>query len=88
MQNYCFHYNSDFIQIFFLIPVKLIRYLASAVIVASSKSCVDPLPITKTFLFLPSICTEELLSIPKIIKSFPQLPSVHKNCERESNALP
>ena len=68
-------------------PVKLIRYLASAVIVPSSKSCVVPSPRTNIFLFLPSICTEELLSTPKIMTLFSSLPSDHENCERESNPI-
>ena len=33
--------------------VKLKRYLTSAIIVASSKPCVDPSPRTKIFLIVP-----------------------------------
>ena len=67
---------------------KVIGYLASDVIVASSKPCDDPSLRTKIFLFLLSICTEELLSTQKIITFFSLLPSAHENCERESNSMP
>ena len=68
-------------------PVKLIGYLASAAIVPLSKSCVVPSPRTNIFFFLPTMCTEELLSTPKIMTLFPLLPSDHENCERESNPM-
>ena len=68
--------------------VKLIEYLTSTVIVALSKPCVGPSPRTKIFLFLLSICTEELLSTPKIITFPPSLPSFHENFERQSNPMP
>ena len=55
-------------------------YLASAVIVVLSKFCAGF--ITKILMFLPSICTEELLSVTKIITFSPLLPSVHENYER------
>ena len=48
--------------------VKLIAYLASAVKVVSSNPCIGPLPRIKVCLCLLSICTDELISAPKIIK--------------------
>ena len=61
--------------------------LASAVIVALSKPCVGHSPRTKIFLFLLSICTEELLSTPKIMTFLSKLPSVYENRKRESNLM-
>ena len=61
--------------------VKLIGYFASAVNVVSSNSCVGPLPRIKISFFLLSICTDELISAPKIMKFFPMLPSVNEMLE-------
>ena len=44
--------------------VKLIEYLSPVVIVVLSKPDVGPATRIKIFLFLLSICTEELLSTP------------------------
>ena len=38
-------------------------------------------------LFLLSICTEKLISDPKIMTFSPMLPSVNENAERESNPV-
>ena len=54
----------------------------------SSDLCVEPLLRTKTFFFLLSTFTEELLSTPKIMIFLPQLPSGNKNCERALNSIP
>ena len=51
----------------FLDSVKLIKYLASAVIAVLFNQCVGPSPRTKISLFLLSTCTEEVLSISKIM---------------------
>ena len=67
--------------------VKLIEYLASAVIVALSKPYVNPSPRTEIFFFLLSISTEELSSTPKIITFFPLISSVHENRKRVSNPM-
>ena len=64
------------------------RYSYSAGIAALSEACIGPSPRTKIFLFLPSICTEEVLSTPKIITFFPSLPSVYEKCKSESNPMP
>ena len=42
----------------------------------------------KIYLFLLSICTDELISAPKIMTFFHMLPSVNENSERESNPMP
>ena len=63
-------------------------YFASAVNVASSDPFVVPSPRIKTSFSLLSTCTDELISAPKIMTFFPQLPSVNKNSERESNPMP
>ena len=62
--------------------VTLTESLASAVIVALTKPCVGRSPRTKKILFLPSICTDELLLTPEFIKSFPTPPSAHESSER------
>ena len=51
--------------------VKLIQYLASAVIVASSNPCVGLSTTTKIPFFLLSKCTDERFSTPKITKLLP-----------------
>ena len=39
------------------------------------------------YLFLLSICTDELISAPKLMTVFPMLPSVNKNSEGESDPM-
>ena len=68
--------------------VKLIAYLASVVIVVSSKPCVRPSPRAKICLSLLSTCTDEFISAPKITMFLPQLPSGYENYERSSNPIP
>ena len=74
--------------------VKLIRYLSSAVIAVLFNCYVGLLPGSKIFLFLLSVCTEELLStaeistfLSKINAFLPQHPSVHENCEQELSPM-
>ena len=67
----------------FLGYVKLIGYLTSAANVVLSNPCVGASPRTKISLFLLSICTDELISTPKIMTFFPMLPSVNEIFERE-----
>ena len=66
---------------------KLIEYWASAVNVVSSNSYVGPLPSSKISFFLLSICTDELMSIPKITSFLPMLLSGNETNERESNLM-
>ena len=54
-------------------------YIASAVNVISSNPCVGPSPEIRVSFPLLSICTDELISAPKIITFFPKFPSVKKN---------
>ena len=49
--------------------VKLIEYIVSAVTVVTCNSHVGPSTITKIIIL--SICTDELLSTPKLIKFLP-----------------
>ena len=42
--------------------------------------------INISFTLLP-ICTDELISVPKIKTIFPKLPSVNENSEQESNPI-
>ena len=44
----------------------------------SSKACDSPLSRIKVSLFLLSICTDELISVPKIMTFYPMLSSVNK----------
>ena len=67
--------------------VKLIGYMASALNVVLSNLCVCHSPRIKIFLFLLSICTDELISASKIMTVFPMLPSVNENSERDSNPM-
>ena len=60
---------------FFIDCVKVIEYLASAVIVVLFNPFVKPSPKTKMFLFQLSICIDELMSALNIIKFLPELPS-------------
>ena len=62
-------------------------YLASAGNVVSSNPGLGPLPRIKMSLFLLSICTDNLISAPKIMTFIPMLPSVNKNLEQESNTM-
>ena len=62
-------------------------YVGSAVNVVSSSPCVGPLLRIRIFFPLLSICTDHLISAPKIMTFFPKLPSLNKNSERESNAM-
>ena len=52
-------------QIFHLVLEKLIGCIASPVNVVSSNHCVGRLPSIKISLFLLSICTDEVISVPK-----------------------
>ena len=67
--------------------VKLMGYLASAGNVVSSNPGLGPLPRIKISLFLLSICTDNLISAPKIMTFISMLPSVNKNLEQESNTM-
>ena len=62
--------------------------MASAVNVVSLNPCVGPSPRIKISFPLLSLCTDELISAPKIMKFFPKLPSLNKNSERVSNHMP
>ena len=53
----------------------------------SSNPCACSLPRIKIYFPLLSIHTDELISALKIM-TFPMLPSVNKNSERESNYMP
>ena len=57
------------------------EYLDSAVIVVSSNLCAGPSPKTKVSFFLLSICTDELMSIPKIIAFLPNIWKGNQNLE-------
>ena len=59
-------------------------YIAYAVNLVSSNPRVGPSPRIKISFPLLSICTDELISPPKIMTIFPNLPSVNENSERES----
>ena len=67
---------------------KLIEYQASAVKVVSSNPCVRPIPKINISFFLLLICTDELMSTPKIVTFLPTLASVNDNSEREHNPIP
>ena len=68
--------------------VKVIVYLASAVNIVPSNTYVVPSPRIKTSSFSFSICTDDLMSAPKIMTFFPMLLFLNKNSERELNPLP
>ena len=72
----------------FLDCAKLTGYFATAVNVVSSNPCVGPSPRIKISFHLISICTDELISAPKIMTFLPTTPSVSENYERESNPMP
>ena len=67
---------------------KLTDHWASPVNVVSSNPCVGPKPRIKISFILLSICTDELISTPKIMALWTMLPSGNGNCERESNSIP
>ena len=48
---------------------------------------VVPSPRIKIYLFLLSICIDELMPATNIVAFFPKLPSVNKNSERESSPM-
>ena len=50
-KNCYFYCNADLNKIFFLVPAKLLEYLASAAIVILSNPCVGPSPRTKVSFF-------------------------------------
>ena len=81
IRNCYFHYNIDLIQIFFWLCKinKLIGYLAFVVYV-SSNPCAGPSPI--------SICTDELISAPKLMKFLPKFSSATENFEQALNPIP
>ena len=64
-----------------------IEYSAFDVNVTLSNPYVGPLPRITISLFLISICTDELISTPKITTFLPTLPSVNENFKRESNPM-
>ena len=66
----------------------MIGYLASAFNVVSFNPCVGYSPRIEISLFSLSICTDELMSAPKIVTFLPTLPSVNENSEQESNPMP
>ena len=68
--------------------VKLKRHIASAVNVVLSNHRVGPLPRIKTSFSLLSVCTDELISAPKLRTFFPMLPPVNKKSEREPSPMP
>ena len=68
--------------------IKLTGYFSSAVNVASFHPCVGSLPRIKISFPLLLICTDELISAPKIMTFSPMLPYVNENSERESNPMP
>ena len=57
----------------------------SAVNVVSSNPRVGTIPRIKTSFFLLSLCTDKLISIPKIMTFLPMLPSGNENSGRKSN---
>ena len=66
---------------------KLINYLASSLIIVWFNSCVDPSPRNKIFVFLLSICIEELLLTSKIT-FLPQSKTGFEKVKRGSNPIP
>ena len=66
---------------------KLAEYLNSTVIVVSSNPVVGPSPQTNISFFKSSLCTDELLSTPKITTFLYQLKPRHKKSEQESNSI-
>ena len=54
----------------------------------SYNPCVGSSPRIKISFPYLSICTDELISVPKMMTFFPKLPSVNEKFERESNPMP
>ena len=65
---------------------KLIEYWASADKVVSFN--LGSILRIRIYFFLFSICTDELISTPKITTVLPTLPSGNEKSERESNPIP
>ena len=65
---------------------KLIEHWASAANEVSSNPCVGPIPRIKISLL--SVCTDELISTPKIMTFLPILPPGSENSEHEPNPIP
>ena len=63
-------------------------YLASPVNALSFNPCVGPILSFKLSFPLLLICTDELMSTPKIMTFLPTLPSGNENSERESDPIP
>ena len=78
----------QFKQILLFDLEELIKYWASAINVVSPNQCVEPLPRIKISLFLISTSADELISIPKIIKFLPTLPSGNENYEYTLSPIP
>ena len=68
--------------------VKLIEYVASAVIVILSNLCLCPSPRTKTFSFILSVCVDELFSTPKMLTFLTLSRHGIKKCDYKSNWIP
>ena len=72
---------------FFLVTLKLIKYLSSAVNFVSSNPCVGSSPRIKISFVLLSTCTAELKYTPKIITLQPDTPVGNENGPRLSNQI-
>ena len=68
--------------------VELIGYSASALNVVPSNPGVGPLPRIKIHFPILSVCTDELISTPKMITFLPTLPSGKEYSPSESNPMP
>ena len=64
------------------------KYLASAIIEVSSIPYVWSSTRTKISFLSLSKCTQEVLSIPKVMTFLLQLPSDNNDCEHEPNPIP
>ena len=67
---------------------KLVESLAPAVNAVSSNPCFGPISRIKISFSLLLICTDELISTPKIMTFLPTFPSDNENSEQESNLIP
>ena len=70
----------------------LIEYWASVVNAVSYNPSVGSIPRIKIFscnysFFLSLLCTDQLISTPKMMTFLPTLPSGNENSERESNPI-
>ena len=63
----------------------LIKHLVSAVDVVLSNLCVGTIHRTKISFLLLLMCTDEVISTPKIMTFSPILPSCNENSECKSN---